>query len=79
MAEFANDPAGVVARIYDAAGWPMPKTPFELGAVRPVRASFKAGLRRWHEAFSRLGIPTAFLADPAMGGEPAAALFDDAA
>jgi len=78
MAEFANDPAGVIARIYGAAGWAMPDTRFDFGAVRPVRPSFKAGSRRWHDAFKNLGMPAAFLADPAMDGSRVAALFDTA-
>ena len=78
MAEFANDPGGVVARIHEAAGWAMPETPFDFGQVRPARASFKAGSGRWHDAFARLGIPAEFLADPALEGAQVATLFDGA-
>ena len=78
LAEFAKNPAGVMDRIYGAAGWAMPQTALDFAQVRPARQSFKAGSRRWHEAFARLGIPAEFLADPVMGGERVAMLFDAA-
>lgn len=77
LAEFVQDPARVISRIYTAAGWKAPEADFNFGHVRQVRPSWKAGSRHWNTAFAKLGIPAEFLDDVSMPGGRAAELLDN--
>lgn len=77
LSEFSADPAKVVKRIYDSAGWDIPENPIDLSHVRPIRPSWKANSPKYARAFVELGLPSALSQGNHLDGNAMASILDE--
>jgi hypothetical protein len=76
LSEFSADPAKVVKRIYESAGWNMPEIPINLSHVRPIRPSWRANSSKYARALAELGLPRALSEAKLLGGNAMASILD---
>ncbi|WP_372922734.1 hypothetical protein [Roseovarius sp.] len=76
LAEFSRAPEAELHRVAEAAGWAEMRV--DTRAVRPVKPSFNAGLRRWQASAVRLGLPEDLFDPAAQEAERLRAAFEAA-